>query len=117
MLKVSSKLSSVGNEENRPPVVDYRRLHLSQTRIRPCILVAKLNWRSIKSRTSSRYGVTYGTSLKLVGVQLVSLQSGAGVDTGDMAAEDVAALFGKTEGYKATDPTVTVIPEDMSDDF
>ena len=62
-------------------------------------------------------GVTYGTSLKLVGVQLVSLNSGAGVDTGDMAAEDVAALFGKTEGFKAGDPSVTVIPEDMSDDF
>ena len=62
-------------------------------------------------------GVTYGTSLKLVGVQLVSLNSGAGVDTGDMAAEDVAALFGKTEGFKAADPTVTVIPQDMSDDF
>ena len=42
------------------------------------------------------------------------LNSGAGVDTGDMAAE-VAALFGKTEGFKAADPAVTVIPEDMSD--
>ena len=62
-------------------------------------------------------GVTYGTSLKLVGVQLVSLQSGAGVDTGDMAAEDVAALFGKTEGFKANDPAVTVIPGSDDDDF
>ena len=47
----------------------------------------------------------------------MSLNSGAGVDTGDMAAEDVAALFGKTEGFKANDPAVTVIPQDMSDDF
>jgi hypothetical protein len=34
-----------------------------------------------------------------------------------MAAEDVAALFGKTEGYKSADPVVTVIPENISDDF
>ena len=30
------------------------KAHLSQTRIRPCILVAELSWRSIRSRTSSR---------------------------------------------------------------
>ena len=62
-------------------------------------------------------GVTYGTSLKLVGVQLVSLNSGAGVDTGSMPAEDVAALFGKTEGFKANDPSVTVIPGSDEDDL
>jgi hypothetical protein len=31
--------------------------------------------------------------LKLVGVQLISLNTPAGVDTGDMSTEDVAALF------------------------
>ena len=39
--------------------------------------------------------------LKLLGVQLVSINSEAGVDSGDLSAEDVAALFGKTKGYKA----------------
>ena len=59
-------------------------------------------------------GVTYGTSLKLVGVQLVSLSSSAGVDTGDMNPEDVASLFGKTEGFKADDPNVTpAVDEDF----
>ena len=63
-----------------------------------------------------RDGVTYGTSLKLVGVQLVSLSASAGVDTGDMNADDVAALFGKTEGFKAGEPNVT--PSiDTEDDF
>ena len=52
----------------------------------------------------------------MVGVQLVSLNSGAGVDTGDMAVEDVAALFGKTEGFKADEPNVTS-SEDIEDDF
>jgi hypothetical protein len=54
-----------------------------------------------------RDGVTYGTSLKLVGVQLVSLNNGAGVDTGDMSTEDVVAMFGTTEGFKASEPNIT----------
>ena len=61
-------------------------------------------------------GVTYGTSLKLVGVQLVSVKAGAGVDTGDMNDVDVAALFGKTDGFKASAPNVTPTQED-EDDF
>jgi hypothetical protein len=61
-------------------------------------------------------GVTYGTSLKLVGVQLVSLASSAGVDTGDMAAEDVAALFGTTQGFKASEPNVTALSNDTEED-
>ena len=54
-----------------------------------------------------RDGVTYGTSLKLSGVQIVSIQSGAGVDTGDLDEDGVAELFGKTSGFKADDPNVT----------
>jgi len=64
-----------------------------------------------------RDGVTYGTSLKLVGVQLVSLNTAAGVDTGDMSTEDVAALFGKTEGFKASEPNVTPTETVEDEDF
>ena len=53
-----------------------------------------------------RDGVTYGTSLKLSGVQIVSIQSGAGVDTGDLDEDGVADLFGKTAGFKADEPNV-----------
>ena len=63
-------------------------------------------------------GITYGTSLKLQGIQVVSLATSAGVDSGDMAAEDVAALFGTTKGFKADDPNVTPAPAaDSDDDF
>ena len=104
------------NEENRPPVVDTEGTPVtdentpmySGSRVAGVLseAVHPQGWRH------------YGTSLKLVGVQLVSLNSGAGVDTGDMAAEDVAALFGKTvEGFKANDPAVTVIPGTDEDDF
>ena len=51
-------------------------------------------------------GVTYGTSLKLAGVQVISLNSEAGVDSGDLSIEDVAELFGTTKGYKAAEPNV-----------
>ena len=55
-------------------------------------------------------GFSYGTSLKLKGVQVIKLAAGAGVDSGDMTEEDVAALFGTTNGFKADDPNVTPAP-------
>jgi hypothetical protein len=45
--------------------------------------------------------------LKCQGVQVVSLNSEAGVDTGDMNSTDVAALFGTTAGFKTSEPNVT----------
>ena len=61
-------------------------------------------------------GVTYGTSLKCQAIQVVALNAKAGVDTGDLPVEDVAAMFGKTEGFKASDPVVTP-RADEEDDF
>jgi len=66
-------------------------------------------------------GVTYGSSLKLLGVQVVAIKEGAGVDTDTMDDADVADLFGKTEGFRT--PTETLpkppIPEepDEEEDF
>ena len=65
-------------------------------------------------------GVTYGSSLKLVGVQVVSLNAEAGVDTGDLSADAVAELFGKCDGFKNSDPNVTPAPPssvEEDDDF
>jgi len=65
-----------------------------------------------------RDGVTYGTSLKLAGIQVVSLNSAAGVDTGDLGETEVAALFGQTKGFKIGEPNVTAAePEVEDDDF
>lgn len=62
-------------------------------------------------------GFSYGTSLKLQGVQVISVSSSAGVDTGDLKEEDVVELFGKTKGFKADEPNVTPVAvfEDDSD--
>ena len=66
-----------------------------------------------------RDGVTYGSSLKLVGIQVVELKSdAAGVDSGDMSTEDVAGLFGKTSGYKTTAPVdIADPPNEEEEDF
>ena len=61
-----------------------------------------------------RDGVTYGSSLKLVGVQVVSVKGEAGVDTGDLDANEVAELFGKSSGYKAADPNIVPAFEDAA---
>ena len=58
-----------------------------------------------------------GTSLKLKAVQVVSLNSGAGVvDNGDMTAEDTSELFGKSNGFKVEDPNVDAAPCSVEED-
>ena len=58
-----------------------------------------------------------GTSLKLKAVQVVSLNSGAGVvDNGDMTPEDASELFGKSSGFKVEDPNVDAAPCSVEED-
>ena len=63
--------------------------------------------------------MTYGTSLKLSGVQIVSIQSEVGVDTGDLDEAGVAEMFGNTSGFKTSEPNVTeyTTPASVEDDF
>ena len=103
------------NEETKPPVVDTEGTHITDENL-PIYSGAKVKLAFYQKPYILRDGVTYGTSLKLVGVQLVSINSEAGVDTGDMNAEDVAALFGTTTGFKASDPNVTPAESSVEDD-
>ena len=68
-----------------------------------------------------RDGVTYGSSLKLLGVQVVAVGEGAAVDTDSMNEEQVADMFGKTEGFVATatarNPETVTIDEQEEEDF
>ena len=58
-----------------------------------------------------------GTSLKLKAVQIVSLNSGAGVvDTGDMSADQASDLFGKTTGFKVEEPHIDAAPCSVEED-
>jgi len=103
------------NEETKPPIVDTEGTQITDVNL-PIYSGSKVKLAFYQKPYILKDGVTYGTSLKLVGMQLVSLSSAAGVDTGDMPQEDVAALFGKTQGFKTGEPNVTPAPE-ADDDF
>ena len=115
----SYKVKFSWNEETKPPIVDTEGTVITDANL-PIFSGSQVKIAFYQKPYILRDGVTYGTSLKLVGVQLVSINGGAGVDTGDMAADDVAALFGTTKGYKASEPNVTPTVEaedtDTSDD-
>ena len=106
-------------EDKRPPVVDTEGTPITNEDT-PVYEGSKVKLGFHQKPYILRDGVTYGTSLKLSGVQVVSIQSGAGVDTGDLDEDGVAELFGKTQGFKADDPNVTpaeeVVPP-LDDDF
>ena len=93
------------NEESKPPVVDTEGTHITDENL-PIYSGAKVKLAFYQKPYILRDGVTYGTSLKLVGVQLISINSDAGVDSGDLSASDVADLFGTTAGFKASEPNV-----------
>jgi hypothetical protein len=54
-------------------------------------------------------GVTYGTSLKLVGIQIVSLRNNAGTDSGDLTEEEVSDLF-RMEDVNGMPPVKERVP-------
>ena len=107
------KLKFSWNEETKPPVVDTEGTPVTDKRI-PLYSGSTVKLAFYQKPYILRDEVTYGSSLKLVGVQVVSIKGTAGVDVGDLAATDVAGLFGNTQGFKAGDPNV--IPAETTDD-
>lgn len=112
------KVKFVWNEENLPTIVDTEGTVLTNTNL-PIYSGSTVKLAFFQKPYILKDGVTYGTSLKLKGVQVISLSSSAGIDSGDMDAEDVVNLFGKTKGFKADDPNVTPTIEasDLDADF
>ena len=109
------KLKFSWNEENRPPVVDTEGVLLNDEKIQLYGgSTVKLGF--YQKPYILRDGITYGSSLKLVGVQVISLNGQAGVDTGDLDANEVAELFGKTSGFKTSDPNVTITADDTTEE-
>ena len=100
------KLKFSWNEEKRPPVVDTEGSPVTDTKT-PLYAGSTVKLGFYQKPYILRDGVTYGSSLKLVGVQVVSVKGDAGVDTGDLDADAVAELFGKSSGFKTSDPNVT----------
>ena len=109
------KLKFSWNEDNRPPAVDTEGTQLTDTKT-PLYAGSTVKLGFYQKPYILRDGVTYGSSLKLVGIQVVSVKSEAGVDTGDMDVDEVAELFGKTSGFKTADPNVVSETNDDSPD-
>ena len=110
------KIKFSWKEDAKPPVVDTEGTPVTDEAT-PVYSGSKVKLAFYQKPYILKDGVTYGTSLKLVGVQLVSLSSAAGVDTGDMNSEDVASLFGTTQGFKAEEPNVTPAATVVDEDF
>jgi len=52
-------------------------------------------------------GSNVGTSMKVIGVQIIELATGNGaVDSGDLSVEEVAGMFGAVKGFTQADPAV-----------
>ena len=100
------KIKFSWNEEKRPPVVDTEGTAIVDEEL-PLYSGATVKLAFYQQPYILKDGVTYGTSLKLQAVQVVSLNNAAGVDTGDMEPTAAAELFGKTDGFKASTPNVT----------
>ena len=109
------KIKFSWNEDNRPPVVDTEGTPITDERT-PLYGGSTVKLGFYQKPYILRDGVTYGSSLKLVGVQVVSVKGEAGVDTGDLDANQVAELFGTTAGFKTSDPNVTVTTDDKTED-
>lgn len=103
------------NDEARPPVVDTEGTLITDEDT-PLYGGSKVKLAFRQKPYILKDGVTYGTSLKLAGVQIIALNTSAGVDTGDLDDASVAELFGKTAGFKASDPVVTPAAEVAADD-
>jgi len=109
------KIKFSWNEDAKPPVVDSEGTHITDENT-PIYSGSTAKLAFYQKPYILKDNITYGTSLKLLGVQLVSIQGEAGVDRGDMSVEDVAALFGKTTGFKTSEPNVTPSPTTTADD-
>ncbi len=100
------KIKFSWSEDRRPPVVDTEGSQVTDAKT-PLYGGSTVKLGFYQKPYILRDGVTYGSSLKLVGVQVVSVKGEAGVDTGDLDATEVAELFGTTAGFKTADPNVT----------
>ena len=110
------KLKFSWSEDKRPPVVDTEGVPVTDAKT-PLYAGSTVKLGFYQKPYILRDGVTYGSSLKLVGVQVVSVKGEAGVDTGDLDANEVAELFGTTSGFKTNDPNVTPTTTDEEEDF
>ena len=109
------KIKFSWGEDKKPPVVDAEGTPITDTKT-PLYGGSTVKLGFYQKPYILRDGITYGSSLKLVGIQVVKLNAEAGVKVDDnLSTDQVADLFGKTEGFKTTDspPAVETDDEDF----
>ena len=107
------KLKFSWGEDKRPPVVDTEGTPVTDTKV-PLYGGSTVKLGFYQKPYILRDGITYGSSLKLVGVQVVELNNdAAGIDSGDLNETEVADLFGKTSGFKTSEQESTDAEEDF----
>lgn len=118
--QISSKQFKVKfswNENTKPAVVDTEGTVVTDTTT-PLYSGSRVKLAFKQRPYILKDGTTYGTSLKLAAVQIVTISSAAGIDAGSLNEAEVAELFGKTDGYKIGEPNITPAPaEDIDDDL
>ena len=105
------KIKFSWGEDRKPPVVDVEGSPVTDTKT-PLYGGSTVKLGFYQKPYILKDGITYGSSLKLVGVQVVKLNTEAGVSSDDLSTEEVAGLVGKTDGYKAADAPPTVVNDD-----
>lgn len=103
------------NAETKPPIVDTEGSPVTNENT-PLFSGSQVKLAFYQKPYLLKDGETYGTSLKLLGVQIISLNGQAGVDAGDMTHEDVAALFGQIKGFKQSEPNVEVKQDEKKEE-
>jgi hypothetical protein len=84
---------------NKPAIVDAEGVLIDNENLK-VFSGSKVKIAFIQKGYTLKDGVTYGTSVTLLGVQIISLSS-----NGDptMSAEEAAGFFGKTDGFKLSE--------------
>tara|TARA_Y100001970_G_C14142451_1_gene807932 strand:- start:558 stop:1121 length:564 start_codon:yes stop_codon:yes gene_type:complete len=108
------KIKFSWGEDRKPPVVDTEGTPITDAKT-PLYGGATVKLGFYQKPYILKDGITYGSSLKLVGVQVVKLNTEAGIKDDDLSTEQVADLFGKSEGFKATEAPPTVETDDDED--
>ena len=113
------KIKFSWGEDKRPGVVDTEGTPITDKKT-PLYGGSTVKLGFFQKPYILRDGVTYGSSLKLLGVQVVAVGEGAAVDTDSMNEEQVADMFGKTEGFVTTqtarNPETIVASEDVEEE-
>jgi hypothetical protein len=94
-------------EDSCPPIVDSEGTPITDPGL-PLYSGSKVRVGFYQKPYILNDKVTIGTSLKLVSVQVVSLENGSVSDSGPMDHEEAAALFGRVDGFRIDEANVEV---------